>query len=112
AAAPAFAQNTSAGVGGRITRADGAPVSRVQVTIVNNESGSSQTFVTDENGRYGARGLRVGGPYTIMITKNGVTEKREGVYLQLAETTNVDLKIASTTTELAAINVTASKDTG
>lgn len=112
AAAPAFAQNTSAGLGGRITGTDGAPLSGVQVTIVNNESGSSQTIVTDENGRYGARGLRVGGPYTVLITKNGVTEKREGVYLQLAETTNIDLKLASSTTELAAINVTGSKDTG
>ena len=113
AAAPAFAQNTSAGLGGRITSADGTPVSGVQVTILNNESGSTQTIVTDENGRYGARGLRVGGPYTILITKNGVTEKREGVYLQLAETTNVDLKLVSASTTLAAVEVTgSSRDSG
>lgn len=114
AAAPAFAQNTSAGVGGRILGTDGKPASGAQVTIANKETGSSQTIVTDAEGRYAARGLRVGGPYTITTTKDGKTETRENVYLQLAETTNVDLKLSgsASTTELEAVNVTASRDTG
>jgi hypothetical protein len=112
AAAPAFAQNTSAGLGGRVVGADGKPAGGAQVTIVNKESGSSQTLVTDADGRYGARGLRVGGPYTITTTKDGKTETREGVYLQLAETTNVDLMFAGSTTELSAVEVTGSRDTG
>ena len=40
-------------------------------TIVHVESGSTSNLVTDAEGRYNARGLRVGGPYTITITKDG-----------------------------------------
>src|SRR5687767_13159018 len=80
AAAPAFAQNTSAALGGTISGADGAPVAGASVTIVHAESGTASNVTTDAEGRYLARGLRPGGPYTITITKDGVTEKRENVF--------------------------------
>jgi nitrate/nitrite-specific signal transduction histidine kinase len=82
-AAPAFAQNTTSAIGGRISAADGKPAAGAQVTILHVESGSVSNVVADAEGRYVARGLRAGGPYTITITKNGVTEKREGVFIQL-----------------------------
>jgi outer membrane receptor for ferrienterochelin and colicin len=108
AAAPAFAQNTTAVVGGRIVSADSQPVAGAQVTILHTPSGTVSNAVTSADGRYSARGLRVGGPYTITIVKDGVTEVREGVYLQLAETTSVDATLgqASTTTTLEAVEVT------
>jgi hypothetical protein len=89
-AAPTFAQNTTSAVGGRVSSADGKPAAGASVSIVHAESGSVSNVVTDAEGRYVARGLRVGGPYTIIITQNGVTEKKENVYLQLAETAAVD----------------------
>jgi len=93
AAIPAMAQNTTSAVGGRITGADGKPAGGAQVTILHKDSGSLNTTTTDAEGRYSARGLRVGGPYTITITKDGVTEKRDGVFLQLAETASIDAKL-------------------
>jgi hypothetical protein len=89
-AAPTFAQNTTSAIGGRVSGADGAPAAGAQVQIVHTESGSVSNVVTDAEGRYVARGLRVGGPYTIIITKNGITEKRENVYIELAETAAID----------------------
>ena len=83
AAAPAFAQNTSSALGGRVVDASGQPVAGAQVTIVHTESGTVSQAVTGADGRYLSRGLRTGGPYTITITKDGKTEKREGVYLAL-----------------------------
>ncbi len=106
AAAPAFAQNTTAAVGGRIVGADSQPVTGAQVTIVHTPSGSVSNALTGADGRYSARGLRVGGPYTITITKDGVTEVREGVYLQLAETTAVDATLGQDITTLSAVEVT------
>jgi hypothetical protein len=94
-AAPAFAQNTTSAIGGRISAADGKPAAGAQVTILHVESGSVSNVVADAEGRYVARGLRAGGPYTITITKNGVTEKREGVFIQLAETANLDVAIGA-----------------
>ena len=96
AAAPAFAQNTSSALGGHISSANGQPVAGAQVTITHAESGSVSNTTTDAEGRYSARGLRPGGPYTITITKDGVTEKREGVYLSLSETATVDASIGVT----------------
>src|SRR5688500_4483454 len=106
AAAPAFAQQTSASVGGRIVSTDAAPVVGAQVTIVHEPSGTARTAVTGTDGRYTARGLRVGGPYTITVVKDGVTEVREGVYLQLAETTSVDATLGESTATLEAVEVT------
>ncbi|NRR31738.1 TonB-dependent receptor [Oxalobacteraceae bacterium] len=94
-AAPAYAQNTTSAIGGRISATDGKPASGATVTIVHVESGSVNNVVTDAEGRYVARGLRTGGPYTITITKDGVSEKREGVFIQLAETANVDATLGA-----------------
>src|SRR5471032_997621 len=95
AAAPSFAQNTTSAIGGRISAADGKPAGGAVVTIVHTESGTVNNVVTDAEGRYVARGLRTGGPYTITITKDGVTEKRENVFIQLAETASVDATLGA-----------------
>ncbi len=99
AAAPALAQNTTAAVGGQVTGADGKPVAGATVTILHLDSGSTNTVTTDADGRYGARGLRPGGPYTITISKAGQTDRREGVFLTLAEsgTVNAQLGVAAQT---------------
>ena len=106
AAAPAFAQNTTSALGGRIVGSDSQPVVGAQVTIVHAPSGTVSNATTGADGRYSARGLRVGGPYTITIVKDGVSETREGVYLQLAETTAVDATLGEDATTLAAVEVT------
>jgi hypothetical protein len=94
-AAPAFAQNTTSAIGGRISGGDGKPAAGAVVSIVHAESGSVTKVVTDAEGRYVQRGLRTGGPYTITITKDGVVETREGVFIQLAETANVDATLGA-----------------
>lgn len=91
AAAPSFAQSTSAGVGGLVTSSDGAPVAGVEVTITHVESGTVSRATTDASGRYNARGLRVGGPYTITATKAGAgTDTEENIYLSLSQVSTVD----------------------
>jgi len=87
ATVPALAQNTTSAIGGHIVTGDGKPAAGAVVSIVHTESGSVTNVVTDAEGRYVQRGLRTGGPYTITITKDGVSEKREGVYIQLASPT-------------------------
>jgi len=104
AAAPSFAQNTSAALGGTITDSSGQPVSGATVTIVHEDSGTSSTATTDANGGYIARGLRVGGPYKVTITKDGQTQTREGVFLNLGETGDLDAKLVEAV-ELGAVTV-------
>jgi hypothetical protein len=108
ATAPAFAQSTSAGVGGLVTDASGAPVAGAEVTITHVESGTTSTATTDASGRYVARGLRVGGPYTITVTKSGSgTDTEEGVYLDLNKTNTVNASLGGDeATTLGAVTVT------
>lgn len=106
-AAPAFAQNTTSAVAGKVLNADGKPVGGATVVVVHAASGTSSNVLTDTEGRYVVRGLRVGVPYTVTATKDGKSEKREGVLLQLAETSVLDLRIGAEANALGTVTVTA-----
>lgn len=108
AAAPAMAQNTTAAINGRISAIDGKPVSGATVTIVHRESGSTNTLTTDAEGRYAARGLRVGGPYDITIAKGSDKEARSGIFLALAENLNLDVRLGSQQLQTVTVTGTAS----
>ncbi|MET0580790.1 MAG: TonB-dependent receptor [Pseudoxanthomonas sp.] len=95
AAAPSFAQSTSSGVGGLVTGSDGNPVAGAEVTITHTESGTVSRATTDESGRYNARGLRVGGPYTISVVKAGAgADTEENIYLTLNQISTVNATLA------------------
>lgn len=97
AAAPAQAQNTTAAVNGRVTGPDGAAVGGASVTVLHVESGSTSSATTDASGRWSARGLRAGGPYTITVSKAGQTDRRDNVFLNLAETLALDSTLGAPT---------------
>lgn len=104
AAAPAFAQSTSAGVGGVVLGANGQPVVGAEVVITHVESGTVSRATTDASGRYNARGLRVGGPYTITITKPGEgTRTEEGVFLGLNQVNTVNAQLTGDITTLEGV---------
>lgn len=107
AAAPVFAQSTSAGVGGLVTH-DGQPVVGADVTITHVESGTVSRATTDASGRYNARGLRVGGPYTITITKPGEgTKTEDSVYLSVNQTASVNAALTGDVATLETVNAVA-----
>jgi len=104
----AFAQTTSAGLSGRVTDAAGKPVAGATVRIVHVPSGTASVTTTDVNGRYIAQGLRVGGPYHVEATGNGIKEiDADNVYIELGQVATANLTAAATT-ELAGVTVTAS----
>ena len=105
ATAPAFAQSTSAGVNGVVTDANGAPVAGAKVTITHVESGTVSRATTDANGRYTARGLRVGGPYTVTATKaDAGTDTDANIYLGLNQIIDVNSQLrAADATTLGAV---------
>lgn len=108
AVVPAFAQSTSAGVAGVVTGADGQPVPGAEVTITHVESGTVSRAVTDASGRYSARGLRVGGPYTITINKaGGGTDTEDNIYLGLNQVNTVDATLQNDVTTLGTVQAVA-----
>jgi hypothetical protein len=109
AAAPAFAQSTSAGVGGTVTGADGQPVAGAEVTVTHIDSGTVSRATTDASGRYTARGLRVGGPYTITVNKAGAgTDTESNVFLSLNQVSTVNVALNSDVTNLEGVTAVAS----
>ncbi|MBS0590864.1 MAG: TonB-dependent receptor [Proteobacteria bacterium] len=106
---PVYAQDTSSAVAGRVVDAKGAPVAGAKIKIVHVPSGTTSTAITDESGRYQARGLRVGGPYHIEAQGAGIKEvDSNNVFLTLGETSTVNLNEAATTAaELQGVTVTA-----
>ena len=112
AAAPVLAQNvTSSAVTGRVLDANGQPVAGATVQIVHEPSGTTKVVTTDADGRYTAQGLRVGGPFDITATKEGVTSaEQDNVYLQLGQTSSINLQVTSAAQakDLGAVTVSAS----
>lgn len=108
-AAPAYAQQTSSNLAGRVTDNAGAPLVGAEVIIVHTPSGTTSRAVSDAQGRYTARGLRVGGPYTVTVTRDGFKgEATENVYLALGETSALNVDLDTAATSLEAIQVVAS----
>ncbi|GAB2191464.1 TonB-dependent receptor [Sessilibacter sp. MAH1] len=87
-ASGALAQETTSAITGQITGPSGSPTSAV-IRIIHIPSNTSSEVTTNSNGRFSARGLRVGGPYRIIVDSNTFEdETQEGIFLQLGETFN------------------------
>lgn len=103
---PVFAQTTTAQIGGRVATEQGEALAGAEVIIVHTPSGTTSRATTDAQGRYSARGLRVGGPYTITVLRPGFEPRTtENVFLQLNEVTAVNVDLASEAAQLDAITV-------
>ncbi len=81
--AAVHAQQTSAQLRGEIVDASGAPVSGATVTILHVNSGTASRAVTGDTGSFFQSGLRVGGPFTILVSAPGFEgEAIDGVFLR------------------------------
>jgi outer membrane receptor for ferrienterochelin and colicin len=106
----AFAQETTSAIRGAVVDDAGQPVGAAEVTIIHVPSGTRSVVQTDDSGAFDARGLRVGGPYTVTVqAAEYEPETLSGLNLTVGETTrvNLDLTVAGT---VDAVVVTAQRD--
>jgi hypothetical protein len=87
----AYAQQITSSIEGRVTTAAGAPVADATVTITDVRTGAERNLTTDGGGGFVARGLTIGGPYT-------VTASAPGLQGQTVEGLNTSLQGATTLT--------------
>ena len=88
-ASAVYAQETTSGVRGTVT-AGGKPVAGAAVQLVHTPSGSKVTTATEAGGSFNARGLRIGGPYTITVTGKGLPPRvLNDVFLEVGKTSDV-----------------------
>jgi len=89
------AQETTGAIRGRITDETGAAVAGASVVVRHAPTGTSATTVADSAGFYIARGLRVGGPYTITATGPSGSNSVELGAIGLADAANANVTILS-----------------
>jgi hypothetical protein len=98
ASGAAFANETSSAVKGQIVGPQGNPATGTTVTIMHLPSGSTKIATVNDAGYFSAKGLRVGGPYQIIVDSTKFEDQLiENVYLSLGADypVNVQLKAPS-----------------
>jgi hypothetical protein len=95
ALSPVHAQSTSSSIRVIVTDAGGAAAGGVSVAITHIPTGRTQVSTTTSSGVITARGLAVGGPYTVGVSANSrfIADDIEGILIELDETEVVDLRV-------------------
>lgn len=94
--ASAMASDTSSGMRGKITTPSGANAANVNVKVVHLPTGTISELTTNENGTFIANGLRVGGPYKVIIDSENFTDTTvDNIFLNLGETYRLTSQLKS-----------------
>jgi len=89
-----MAQETSSAMEGSITTPSGAPAAGTLVTVVHLPSGTSRQTTVSDTGTFTMRGLRVGGPYQVIVDSDQFQDANiDGVFLNIGEAFDIDLQL-------------------
>tara|TARA_R110001583_G_scaffold2083_1_gene15343 strand:+ start:9388 stop:12522 length:3135 start_codon:yes stop_codon:yes gene_type:complete len=89
-----IANTTSSGIKGQVVGPKGNAAVGTQVTITHLPSGTTKTAMVNQSGVFSAQGLRVGGPYKIVINSTTFEDTElTDVFLTLSETYPVDVAL-------------------
>jgi len=102
------AQVTTSALSGKIS-SNNEPIIGATVVATHTPSGTTYGAVSNEKGRYFIQGMRVGGPYTIVISYVGYKKAEfTGVQLELGETSTINALLNESSQQLNEVTVTAS----
>ena len=83
----ALANTTTSAIKGNVSGPNGNPAAGTQVTIVHVPSGTTKKAIVNDSGLFTAKGLRVGGPYRVVVDSNKFEDATvKDVFLTLGET--------------------------
>ncbi len=104
------ATGQSSAMRGSIVGPQGNPAAGSSITILHQPSGTVKEVTVNEKGVFSARGLRVGGPYTIIVESDKFqAQVIEDVYLDLNDTFQLNAKLESASV-VERITVTGAKN--
>ncbi|MEG3765375.1 TonB-dependent receptor [Alteromonas sp. 14N.309.X.WAT.G.H12] len=104
------ATGQSSAMRGTIVGPMGNPAAGSKITIIHQPSGTVKEVVVNEDGLFSARGLRVGGPYMIVVESEKFQSRIiEDVYLDLNDTFELDASLESLS-DVERITVTGTRD--
>ncbi|SEI09370.1 Outer membrane receptor for ferrienterochelin and colicins [Rheinheimera pacifica] len=103
----AFA-DTSSAIRGVINSPQGSPAAGTKITILHVPSGTSRQAVVNDSGVFNASGLRVGGPYRIIVDSDVYADTViNDVYLTLGETFQLQRQLEASNVERIQVAGTA-----
>jgi hypothetical protein len=110
----AMAQQTSSAMEGQITSPSGSPAAGTTITVIHMPSGTSRTTTVSDNGTFNLRGLRVGGPYQVVVDSDQFKDATvDGIFLNLGEDFDFDLQLEpSSDVEVIAVTGTQVNNLG
>ncbi|MDP2724124.1 MAG: carboxypeptidase regulatory-like domain-containing protein [Bacteroidales bacterium] len=105
----AFGQgSTTAALTGQITDAKGATLPGATIQAIHQPSGTAYGTVTNDKGRYSIQGMRVGGPYKIIISFVGFSNVEYGnVQLSLGDASVYNSVLTESASQLGEVIVSA-----
>ena len=108
--AAASAQETTSIIQGAVTDENGAAVAGAKITVTHVPSGSVSTVTTNTDGQFQSSGLRVGGPFKVVVEQNGaVVATIDDIFTQLGQPYQLPIGIAAASQDVV---VSASKIRG
>lgn len=106
--AAAMSQETSSGINGKVLTPTGVAAAGTVVTVVHIPSGTTREVTVSNSGSFSLRGLRVGGPYRLLVDSDSFQDTTiNDVFLELGTTFELDLTLESAS-NIEVISVTAS----
>lgn len=92
----ALANVTTSAIKGQVAGPNGNPAVGTAVTIVHVPSGTTKTATVNSAGLFVAKGLRVGGPYRVVVDSNEFEDTTvKDIYLTLGETYPLSVELNS-----------------
>ncbi|MCX2679209.1 carboxypeptidase regulatory-like domain-containing protein [Galbibacter sp. EGI 63066] len=107
---PLFSQVTTSNIKGVVTDTQNEPLPGASVVAVHTPTGTNYGTATNFDGRFNLLNLRVGGPYTVTISYIGFqTQEITDVYLDLGQTTDLELVLIDDSQQLDEVVVTGDR---
>jgi len=92
--ASAMAADTSSSMRGKILSPTGTAAANVKVIVIHEPSKTSREFITNDTGNFTAKGLRVGGPYTVIIDSDTYSDTTlDNIFLNLGDTHRINQQL-------------------
>lgn len=106
-----FAQVTTSTISGIVTDKGGEPLIGATVVATHTPTNTRYGTATNASGRYTLPAVRVGGPYSVVVSYTGYESMtQDGIYASLGTAANVDFQVKEAGTTLDEVTVTANRN--
>jgi len=109
-AIPAFGQELTSDISGTVFSSSGDTVANASVTITYKPTNSTVSKSTDSNGKFSAKGLRPGGPYSVVVTSSSGAQTIDNLRLTVGDTSRLNILVESIEDVVVVASALDSKD--